>query len=123
MKKIIKVIGIASVLLLYFYTISYYGRNTFAADSAITNNQASRIDNYLPNTSVLFFIHQNQNIVENSNNIPTPVRKTHHFNSFTSSKQFEFSQLSTYSKSIFYTTHTVIQFQKTDIIFPFHYFL
>lgn len=124
MKKVIKTIGISSLLLMYIMVVNYYGSNLISANSASMDKQMSYNNNYLSNSS-LFLIPQIQieNIVQAANNIPTPVRKTHHFNAYIRLLPFELNLVDPYSKSNFYITHTIIQFQKIDIVYPFHFFL
>lgn len=125
MKKAIIAIVKNTVLLMYIIAISFYAQYSFVADSVYTDNQVCHINDYLPNSSSFFFNQQteNENCIEQINTIPTPVRKTHHYNSYLSSKPIECAQIRTFNTFIAYQAHTVIQFEETDIVFPFHFFL
>lgn len=125
MKKHANRIAFVWFIVLYVFTIFHFiGGEMGANASRIETYPSASVDLDIPNYPFVFIPNQSEsfNLNEGCNNIQTPVRKTHHFNSYASTLPNELMLECIYSTYISYSTQTVIQFQKTDIIFPFHYF-
>lgn len=126
MKMFAQRFGFVSIVILYLFTVYNYNKSIVHAAVTAQSNSTDVyiVDSDGQNYPFLFTFNQPQssNLVEGFNNIPTPVRKSHTLNSFERSNPLEYINFIAFSKFIFYSSKTVIQFQKTDIPFPFHQF-
>lgn len=126
MKMPAKRIGFVLVVLLYLFTVYNYNKNIFYTNAVIHSgfSEVSYVDSDEKNNPFNVLSNQTQitSLVEGFNNIPTPVRKSHSLNSFERSNPLEYIEFIAFSKFIFYSSRKIIQFQQTDISFPFHQF-
>lgn len=125
MKNVFRIVGMALVLLLYVYTAkTIVGHSSFERKT-IEQNAPLSLSTAAQSVSFAFIVPppQNQSSVESTNLVPTPVRTTHHHHLFESSKKLDLKQLASVYRFIYFSKNTIVQFRKTDIVFPFHYFL
>ncbi len=124
MNRVVKAIALSFILFIYSIALSYFGLNSYAADSVQSDNQACHIYDSFSNTAYFFLNQQSEdeNSVERTNTVPTPVRKSHHNNAYASTKPIESEQIRTFNRLDSYQSHIAIQFKETDIVFPFHFF-
>lgn len=125
MKMFSKRLGFAFVLIMYLsalYTTKGYRIANYK--ESFSKNESASISPDDLNANFEFILNKTQNTfgVEGFDKMPTPVRKSHTFNSFERSNPIRFVKFIIFSRQILYASNTVIQFQKTDISFPFYLF-
>ncbi|RDB02727.1 hypothetical protein DVG78_27365 [Runella aurantiaca] len=123
-KKAAKLIGFLGILTLYSFVLSLYSGNVFvnhSADSQLADSQSKHSSSVqLPE---LFCLTAHAEISVAPLQSPSPPRPENFLNRFlawykTAEQLFE----TTFSQYSFYSLNLLVRLERTDIIFPFHYF-
>jgi len=124
-KKNIRAIVLVNLLVLYSLSLSLYSVKIIGSDTISTKNQPFNSESYYTISSLDSFRNsiKTENLVDGFSNIPVTTLKNH-FNAFsTKIKTTELFHINEFAKYISYTKNAVIDFEHSDIIYPFHYFL
>lgn len=125
MKKYISVTFLVNFLVLYGLSLSLYSSKIIGSDPFSTQNRPCNTESYYTIGPLDSFRHsiKTENLVNGFNNLPVTTLKKH-FNAFsTKIKTAELFHINEFAKYISYTKDAVIDFEQSDIIYPFHYFL
>jgi len=124
-KKNASAIVLVNFLVLYGLSLSLFGSQIIGSDNSSAKNRPCNNESYYAINPLDSFRHciKTENLVDGFNNLPVTTLKKH-FNAFsTKIKTAELFHINEFAKYITYTKSTVIDFEQSDIIYPFHFFL
>ena len=124
MKNQIHIIGFLLLTALFFSLNTAFSSIVFNLNSPSLTALIIKKDNSLSTISFDLFNHEIQtvNVVYSSQN--TPNTSTKNYSNFLhKSREVELSHFNSNLNNFYYTRSIEIQFNNTDIIFPFHTFL
>lgn len=123
MKKVFRIFSLLTISALYSFVISLYSSNvfidnfTFSQTNSDTKQYSSLVSSYL-----LCHTSQTESSITVHNNAP-PSSLKNPFSEFSACiRTTEQLFFVTFSQYRFYSQNLLVRLQKTDIIFPFHYF-
>ncbi|WP_428664360.1 hypothetical protein [Runella sp.] len=124
MKKTFRIIALLTISALYCFAVSLYSSNGLGADSAFSKltGAQSKHSSSLQLSNLLCTPAQATISITAFQNTPPPPHKNP-FNEFSAwVKTAEHLFFSTFSQYSFYSKNVLVRLQRTDLIFPFHYF-
>jgi hypothetical protein len=116
--------GLLSILVLYCFLVSFYCSSILLSNTSSVKRQAANDEGYFSLASTNLFCHtaKSENIVASYNNgLPSSLKNHDGFS--TCARAAELFLVNTISNYLFAARHIIVRLRKTDIIFPFHYFL
>ncbi|MBU1013757.1 MAG: hypothetical protein KKG99_12195 [Bacteroidetes bacterium] len=125
MKKNVSAIVLVNFLVLYGLSLSLFDSQIIGSDNSSAKNQPCENESYYAINPLDTLRHciKTENLVDGFNNLPVTALKKH-FNAFsTKIKTAELFHINEFAKYISYTKNAVIDFEQSDIIYPFHFFL
>ena len=122
MKKLFKITAFLNLSILYCLFVSFSTGNDLNNNAEISKHPGSEYCSAEFSSNLFCHTEQSESSISNYNNFHRTTLKNN-FNQFSSgsiaSEQLPLRSFSIYN---FYSKNLPIQFKKTDIIFPFHYF-
>lgn len=124
MNKSTKIIGLFSTIVLYLFIVNAYGIRLLSSDTTFDTQQTLDNQNYFSLLSSNLFCPslQFENGIAGTNELPSTSNKRPYFNFLSGINNADLFFENTSAKYIFYSKNIIIQFQETDIIYPFHSF-
>jgi len=121
-KKRLQIFHFLGLLLLYFLTVGCYGGDALSYYTDFSTQSNSELKAQKGYSDIFFRTEQTESYISLNRNVPRTSFKNqvNHFLSCTLA-----SGLQLFAASLPYTCypdHPILNFRKTDIIFPFHYF-
>jgi hypothetical protein len=123
-KKLVRIIALSAVSALYCFLISLYSSNalTYRSASSKLSTSESRKYNTFPISDLICHVAQATISAPASVTTPSFSLKNPFHGLWAWVNPTKQAFVSTFSQYIFYSQNLLIRFEKTDIIFPFHYF-
>ncbi len=115
---------ISVFVLIAIYSIAIYGVNNSKIHSDFKYNQLTSQEKVISNFSntLLYHTSQSEKLITNFNNLPEPTVKNH-FTGLEATLSINEQLFKTkFSQHTISTKGVLINYRKSDIIFPFHYF-
>ncbi len=122
MKNTVKVAGILVLMALYCFAINVIAESTPKANLKIFPSTDQ--ETYFSGTSVKLYCHlpETERIINGLNHFPAPGFKDPLYAFFGTIKWIEQLFATEYSQYTNFSINFLIQYRKSDLIFPFHYF-
>lgn len=123
MKKVFRIFSLLTISALYSFVISLYSSNAFIDNCTFsqTNSDTKQYSSLISSTLLCHTAQTESSITVHNNAPPSSLKNP--FSEFSAclrtTEQLFFNVFSQYH---FYSQNLLVRLQKTDIIFPFHYF-
>ena len=122
MKKCLKITAILNISILYCLFISLYNGNAVNYYADFSKNPVTEFCSPVDSSNLFCHTEQSDSSISFCNNFPRTTLKNYFIQFPSCSVGPELLLFSSFLRYNFYSKNLFIQFSKTVLIFPFHYF-